>query len=359
MEEDFEELYQGYAKGRKEQQSGDEEPRYQTQFEDVTQLANQYGSLGDVFRTSEKQSRDRTGSKRPSERKFGDISLLLRRTFHWDLNSGDSWSMTLEIQSSTLRQAFRDIAKGFTSTSLEQDPIVIKEPFSELYFCRERIQEAIENAESGKLKKELELLETFRKNYMEKTIATLETSLEEGLIEANDLWSLFPIGSRIILQNRSSPGKILQWCVVTKECTEQPSDRPDHPKIWIVRVEFTGFNGKQFYPAERTFRIGGYKGTREIRSLPAYPLSFHPRKEQLRQEFIERGKKYVQLCTGESHKAAHGGKGSHCTYSGPFWKVPSDESNYFYGRTTIFTVNFFSKPNRQVCFILYPRTSLT
>jgi hypothetical protein len=269
MDDDFEDLYQDYVKAHNSTDDGDT-TRYKTQFEDVTQLSNQYGSLGDVFKTSDKQSRE-NGEGGLSDKKFGDVALVLRRTYHFDMNKGEQWTMTLELQSSVLRTAFKEIVKGYTSTSLEQNPIVISEPFSELYFCQERIQAAIKNAESEEIKSELELLETFRKNYMKSTITSLEIARNEGLIDASNLWSLFPIGSKILLENRETSRKPLLWCVVVRGCFEEPSDRTDQPKIWNVHVEFNSFNGKQYVPVWRTFRIGGFVGARHIRYVYAAP----------------------------------------------------------------------------------------
>jgi len=336
MADDFEDLYQGYTRQQNEPQNDDEKLPYNSQFEDVTQLSTRYGSVGEVFRTSEKLSRDSNGRKRPSNGKFSDFSLLLRRTYHWDPANGEKWTMKLEIQSAVLREAFKEIANGFTSTSLEQNPIVIEEPFSEIYFCRDRTQKAIEEASSDEVKKELELLETFRKSYMGTTITAIERSLTEGMIIADDLWSLFPIGSKIILQNRSAPGRTLIWCVEVKSCFSGDSNE-NEPKVWTIDVEFTSFNGKQFEHVDRSFQIGGFRGAREIRSLPAYPLDLHPQKEKLRQALIDRGKRYVDLCIGESQKTTHAGQGCHCSYSGPFWQIPAQSS-----------VDFFSMPTRQV-----------
>ncbi|KAJ4299338.1 hypothetical protein N0V90_004583 [Kalmusia sp. IMI 367209] len=346
MDDEFEDLYQDYVKAHKGADDGDA-TRYKTQFEDVTQLSNQYGSLGDVFKTSDKQSREKGDRGGPSDKKFGDVALLLRRMYHFDLNKGEQWTMTLELQSQVLREAFKKIAKGYTSISLEQNPIVINEPFSELYFCKDRIQEAIREAETDKFRSELELLETFRKTYMKNTITALETARTEGLIDASNLWSLFPIGSKIVLENRESSGKPLMWCVTVRGCFEEPSDRNDQPKIWNVHVEFHSFNGKQYAPASRTFRIGEFVGSRHIRSLPAYPLNMHPQKVELEKELISRGKKHVELCFGKNNDSLTRGKGCHRSYIGPFWKFPELEANNWYNDVDRGNVNFHSKPNKQ------------
>jgi hypothetical protein len=351
MEDGFEESFESYTKFLTAPGRYDENHPYNCSFEDVTQLSNQGGGLGEVFKTSEKQSRDSDGRKKSTKGKFNDISLLLRRIYHWDSTRGETWTVRLEIQSTILRKAFKEIVQGYTSISLEQDPIVIPEPFSDLYFNRDRIQKAIKDATSDELKKELELLEEFRKNYMEKTITGIEVSFTEGQISASDLWSLFPVGSEIILQNREMPELTMIWCVVVKSCYQDLRDRderPDKPPVWLITAEFTSFDGRQFLKVERSFQIGGYQGTKVIRSLPAYPLSLHPQNEELRRNLIERGKKYVELCVGDSSKTTTAGQGSHRTYSGPFWEIPDEQGGFFRSQNNPVGVSFFKKPTREV-----------
>jgi hypothetical protein len=349
MEDDFEKSFESYTRFLTTPGRYDENHPYNSIFEDVTQLSNQGGGLGEVFKTSEKQSRDSDGRKRSTKGKFNDVSLLLRRIYHWDSTRGETWTVRLEIQSTILRKAFKEIVQGYTSISLEQDPIVIAEPFSDLYFNRDRIQKAIKDAISDELKKELELLEEFRKNYMGKTITGIEASLTEGQISAADLWSLFPVGSEIILQNRETPEMTMIWCVVVKSCYKQirnPQEE-EKPLVWVISAEFTSFDGRQFLKVERSFQIGGFQGTKAIRSLPAYPLSLHPQKEELRHNLVERGKKYVELCVGDSLQTTRAGQGCHRTYSGPFWEIPDDQPNWRSQNNPV-GISFFKKPTREV-----------
>jgi hypothetical protein len=333
-QDDFDLLYHDYARQKSEPVPNQQE--FNSEFEDVTQLSSHFG-FGEVFKTSDKQSRDRDGRKRPWESRFSNVSLLLRRIRTYESGSNrEIWIRKLEIQSATLRLAFKEIAKGFTAVSLEQNPIVIPEPFAEIYVCRDRIRNAIEQASSDELKKELKLLETFRESYMAKTIMSIETSLKEGMIEAEDLWSLFPIGSRIIVQNRAMPETSLMWCPWVKRCHKIHDPNDKSPAVWRVDVEYMGFNGKQFSRAERTFHIGGFYGSREIHSLPAYPFNLHPEQGKLRESLVRRGKRYVELCIGQTQNAASG-HGSHCNYTGPFWEIPDGSQ-----------VNFFNRPSRQV-----------
>jgi hypothetical protein len=198
-----------------------------------------------------------------------DYSLLLRRIRTLDRRRDiQRWKLQLEIQSDVLRKEFQKIAKGFTAARLDQDPIVVPEPFAEIYFCRERIGNAIAKAESEEVKEQLELLEDFRGCYMAKTILSIETSFKEGKIEAQELWSLFPIGSIIILQNRHVAGNPLIWCAKVKHCYGEDKEEEGSPKVWEVGVEFLGFNGKQFRLAQSTFRVGASAGRNIFSAFP-------------------------------------------------------------------------------------------
>jgi hypothetical protein len=52
---------------------------------------------------------------------------------------------------------------------------------------------------------------------MAKTILSIETSLKGGSIKAKDLWSLFSIGSKVILHNNDTTGDNIIWCPVVKQ----------------------------------------------------------------------------------------------------------------------------------------------
>lgn len=327
-DDDFDSLYSSYTIQRKDTSQPDQE--FVPEFEDVTQLSLH----GGVFKTTEKQSQGLDGRRRPWPSQFSNMSLLLRRTRRIGSHGREVWDLQLEIQSDILRQEFKTIADGFTNIQLERDPIIIPEPFGEIYFCRQRIQGAIAGVKSDEIKKQLKLLEDFRESYMAKTIMSIQTSLREGIIEAQDLWSLFPVGSQIILQNRHGTGKTLVWCAKVKYCQLEKSDNQAHPQVWEVSVEFMGFNGKQFQRAERTFHIGGFHGARNIRNLIAYPLDMHPHQELLIDSLKKRGKRYIELCAGQSH-TSDSGHGFHCKYTGPFWELPK-------------TASFFDKPTMQV-----------
>jgi hypothetical protein len=97
MEDDFEESFESYTKCITVPGRHDQNRPYNSSFEDVTQLSSQGGGLGEIFKTSEKQSRDSDGRKWSTKGKFDDVSLLLRRIYRWDSTRGETWTVRLQI----------------------------------------------------------------------------------------------------------------------------------------------------------------------------------------------------------------------------------------------------------------------
>ncbi|KAL2693469.1 hypothetical protein Neosp_000029 [[Neocosmospora] mangrovei] len=176
-------------------------------FEDVKEIT-QDGCILTVMKTEMtfKQERQRRG-------RFGEFSLLLRRTM--DNKSNVKPRLQLEIQSNTLRQEFAQMAENMTTIRLSHDPIVIPEPFIEVYHCREKIREALKFAKNDILQAELQLLVNFQDQYMAEAIKTIDQFMASGSIEFEWLWAIFPPGELVVIENISASDAPIQWCAVT------------------------------------------------------------------------------------------------------------------------------------------------
>lgn len=63
------------------------------------------------------------------------------------------------------------------------------------------------------------------------------------------------------------------------------------------------FDGKQYGPVNQTFQMPKFDGAREITSLPVIPLEIGADSKHLRNELLERGKKFAEL--SNPAKTAH------------------------------------------------------
>lgn len=85
-------------------------------------------------------------------------------------------------------------------------------------------------------------------------------------------------------------------------------DRQDAFNVQCWRLSF---DGKNYVPVQKTIEIRRYDNTREITSLPVYPIRFDAHHWQNRQKLVQQGRAFERYATGD-------GKGSiHQTYQGP------------------------------------------
>ena len=62
-----------------------------------------------------------------------------------------------------------------------------------------------------------------------------------------------------------------------------------------IEGRYLEYDGKTFGMGTMAVEVEQFKGPRKISSLACYPLKYHKDSEQLKQQLIERGKKFVAL----------------------------------------------------------------
>lgn len=67
------------------------------------------------------------------------------------------------------------------------------------------------------------------------------------------------------------------------------------PGSFILECFFIHFDGHQYGPVNQTFTISKFYGHRELISLPVIPIECDPKKDQIRQDLLDRGRKFVKL----------------------------------------------------------------
>ncbi|KAI0881571.1 uncharacterized protein GGS22DRAFT_196487 [Annulohypoxylon maeteangense] len=287
---------------------------YNSKFEEIKEI-RQDGEITTVIRSLNQYKQNAA-----NQRRFGKFSLLLHRIV--SNNNTQNPILQLEIQSDILRNEFRRLASHFTSINLYKNPIVIHEPFREIYHCKDQIQDALHKA-STETRQELQLLVDFQIWYMSHTIETIRSFIESRTIDFEWLWSLFKPGSHIIIQEARSSYAPIEWCTVLKSYDTSVQDGTGR---WSICVTHTGFNGETFGNVESTFTFPSFSGTLPISQLPAYPLQFHKSQESLKDMIVDRGKMYQQYCIA-SRKGLQSPIGSSMAYEGPFWKVSTEDDD--------------------------------
>ncbi|KAG9505128.1 hypothetical protein J7337_002094 [Fusarium musae] len=246
--------------------------------------------------------------------RFDDYSLVLRRIT--DTKGNKKPKLQLEIQSKCLRTAFAKIASNITTIALKNDPIVIPEPYQEIYYSLDKIEKALEDAKDTETKTELRLLVNFQEEFMKETIRMCKQFDRHRYIEFQWLWSIFPPGEPVIIENPSATDAPIQWCAAVKKFQLEVHDTG--VAIWSITVTHSAFNGWRFGKAESYFQFPSFTGTKGITELPAYPLRFAEDRDEVLRKALERGKAYENYCLNSS-KRDEKVNGTPSWHEGPMW----------------------------------------
>lgn len=316
MEDDFDEEFSKYPRPKNARDTGAVSSREVAssnfRFEDITQETGILDIVFQVYPTTETpQQKDR------HETRFKDYSLILRRIVPKRQGDRDP-VLQLEIQSTSLREAFCKLATGLVNINLRRSPIIIHEPYVEVYHCQNQIEEAVKVADDA-MKIELRLLQTFQRDYMHESIKDFESLEADNLISFDCLQHLFVPGSVIVLPNGFISDSLQPyWAAVLVQC-QVIKNKND--KEWEINLVYTNFDGTSFGAVFTKLRFPAFKDIKKIINLPAYPIKYHPRSESLLQELEDRGRKYHSLCMDPKLRRQDVSTGSHWHYDGPFWEV--------------------------------------
>ncbi|KAK1489733.1 AAA family ATPase [Colletotrichum cuscutae] len=289
---------------------------FNQQFESIKEI-QQDGEVLGVMKNS--SSFKRMGA---NKRKFGEYSLLLRQIVDTKINFRPRTQ--LEIQSLSLRQAFATIAQNFTSIRRAQDPIIISEPYIEIYHCSKMIEDQFTKSTDSNLKSELKLLLDFKETYMRDTINTIKGIESDRRIEYEWLWAIFPPGELVIIENNSATTAPIYWCTVLKTFEFQKNEAG--MPTWCITVRHTGYNGVKFGSAETKYIFSAFSDNMPVNHLPAYPLRFCDSQEIVRENAICRGNLYEAYCLASS-KSSGNSMGTPKWHNGPIWTQRDPDSS--------------------------------
>ncbi len=157
-----------------------------------------------------------------------------------------------------------------------------------------------------------------------KSVFDLRRCIQEGDIRSIafcDLWHLFPIGGLLRLnEGHSQIYRIALICggrpalcslEEARMRVPEPGGEAKDPMTFEISCFCYGFNGKHLGMVQRVLEIKRYDDQKPVTSLPVYPIQFSGTEEEdlNREDFVRRGKKFVELTKDRSsvvHKRYRG-----------------------------------------------------
>jgi hypothetical protein len=199
----------------------------------------------------------------------------------------------MKIHSIHLVNALREVITYYPLLNLRRDTVVVPEPYEPLVLYMKELEhyktlhpEGHDERYTTTTNEHIDVLLGF----LDRTLGTglrLECEMHQRptpVATFGNLWMLFRPGQDIYVSVHN--GKAVDPMVVAEFHSEIGSIY-----CWNLKYD-SGF----VRPAKSEIRIPWFDGEKEIISLPAYPRNFHPEDAALEARFIERGRKYWNLC---------------------------------------------------------------
>jgi hypothetical protein len=191
------------------------------------------------------------------------------------------------VQSPDLKKVLGKVFDKYPGVTCELDRLIFSAPFEPFVHRWTEFTNSVETERAGKAKDHLEILHSLLKEELKDVIKALEDYVVHGVTTYLHLWVIFQPGAVVYTRSGGTPKAITFY---SGEYT-----KTDCGPCYQLCLEPVGWAGKTFGRGTEYINIFSFTGTRTISALTAFPLSFHPEKETVRNALIQRGKKYEAL----------------------------------------------------------------
>ncbi|KAF5585407.1 Fidgetin 1 [Fusarium pseudoanthophilum] len=224
-----------------------------------------------------------------AERNAVEKSALQDPIVHRHIFADHEWQTeSFTIQSSPMRVAISTVLDKYQDLDLDVEKWTFKPPFMPLVHRWDRLL-SLREAEDEEHEPEAvaQLLE-FLSPILGPEVDALVKTRKTGNVMFEDLWQIFPPHEFVITKFYG----VEAVCRVTKyKLVKQPPMQ----SYWEIHMEYLDWNGNRCGYANTMIIIPEFAAYRRVTSLPAYPLSFHNSPSKIREQMIERGRKFEAL----------------------------------------------------------------
>jgi hypothetical protein len=193
------------------------------------------------------------------------------------------------VQSPDLKRILGTVFDKYPGVTCELDRLIFSAPFEPFIHRWTEFTQAVKTEKVARGQEHLKILHSLLKEELKDTIKALEDYVVHGVTTYHHLWVIFQPGAVVYTRQGGTPKAIAFY---SGEYTKN-----DCGPCYQLCLEPVGWAGKSFGRGTEYINIYSFTGTRSISTLTAFPLSFHPEKETIRDALIHRGKKYESLAS--------------------------------------------------------------
>lgn len=237
----------------------------------------------------------------PVKRKSHRACLVLNRHF---TRQGELYYTNLEIQSRHIVKALRNVIGDYYGVDFTAKFVTIPDPPRCIFHYQDELRQYAEASEKEQLKSHMQLC----LGYMEKTLhqeiklfkAVMSNASVSPELEHRHLWMAFKPGCLVYEKLRG-----IETLSRLRSIYDTLEEDAEQIKFWNLSTERIQYTGSKIGFVCYDIEIERYDGCKPLCELIAVPLHFHPEKQRIRLDLLERGRKYL------SHCGTH-----HCFYDG-------------------------------------------
>jgi hypothetical protein len=134
---------------------------------------------------------------------------------------------------------------------------------------------------------------------------------QQQSVTFDNLWTIFVPGT--LVYGKPFQGRDQVFVVqdnTTPRISWSEDSRGMEERFWVLLAWTYDWDGKKFKRSSLRLEFEEFVGARPITALPYYPLKYHDRFNDLKQELIERGKKFRAVCTTDADSRLYDYKGN-------------------------------------------------
>ena len=201
----------------------------------------------------------------------------------------------MEIHSPHIMTALRKInldPRGRHGLNLDTSPIVCREFERYIFHIRHELQQQVRTMADAGAVAHIELMLQYLDKSLHREIRTYYNHVEGPFLtpglDFEHLWMAFRPGEEIYC-NRGKQVFIGRFISMTKHCPTLDSG------FWLIAIDTITYDGINFGYEKEFVHVNRYKGYRPFEDLNILPLKYHPKRQVIRDNMIQRGRKFISL----------------------------------------------------------------
>ncbi|KAH7323246.1 hypothetical protein B0I35DRAFT_510423 [Stachybotrys elegans] len=203
------------------------------------------------------------------------------------------------VQSASLKATLGEVFAGYRGITASLKKLVFKAPFHPFHYRWQRLGHILERqkGEDPIAAGYTQILYDLLSSELGGTMAEIQDLTSNGVITYDKLWALFEPGEFVVLSKEVKP----QMYIIDSSEYKRGSGEVQ----MVIKARYIDWNGQFLGYVSKELCIPKFGGTRSIAELQVCPVAFHPSKDRIISNSIERGRKFRDLC-GVYHKSYSG-----------------------------------------------------